>query len=460
MHYPISAFQEIFDAIRHNQLIVEYFDAKLLDKYLFDGYLDTADFYRRSWNLARYSKVYFPSLILQLYEKVCEDTPESIENNIARGQSVENLEKIFTIVIEWAVLKDNPHEDAKKIPGVKGNDSVTEFVYSYIILRINDLQENQRSLALSPIKIASLEKPTRHGSLLHKYNIRFRDISSVADALSLVEEMSIPEDFELFFRGHENKNFILLPSFMRKEIWYRNEKWLYDSLIRYCPRYFQQLTSHVDRLVEMQHYELPTRLLDISKNILVALFFACYSSSGSSSYDGELIVFAQQKDLIKPGRSDLVSIFSGLAGLTREQKIDLNRAYKNASDDATFNRDPAVHKLVDEIRTEKPGFREEIKRDDLKKCVLTTPSLLNDRIIKQSGAFILTGLYDHFERAEVAFQLNQMRYRDAKTQEVPVLRVLKGSKKSINKELEFCDITLATLFPEIDKVAGFIKGKV
>lgn len=230
--------------------------------------------------------------------------------------------------------------------------------------------------------------------------------------------------------------------------------------MRYCPRYFQQLTSHVDRLVEMQHYELPTRLLDISKNILVALFFACYSSSGFSSYDGELIVFAQQKDLIKSGRSDLVSIFAGLAGLTHGQKADLLRAQKNTVDDVIFNSDPAVHKLIDEIRTEKPGFREEIKRNDLKRCVLTTPSLLNDRIIKQSGAFILTGLYDYFERAKVAFRLNEMRYHDAKTQKVPVLRVLKGSKKSINKELELCDITLATLFPEIDKVAGFIKGKV
>ncbi|OAE38518.1 hypothetical protein A7J42_16485 [Brucella intermedia] len=46
-----------------------------------------------------------------------------------------------------------------------------------------------------------------------------------------------------------------------------------------------------DRLVRMQHYGLPTRLLDISGNPLVALFFACSCKPDQLEIDGEVIIF-------------------------------------------------------------------------------------------------------------------------------------------------------------------------
>ena len=43
---------------------------------------------------------------------------------------------------------------------------------------------------------------------------------------------------------------------------------MYQELIIRCASDFAQCQSHLDYLVEMQHYGLPTRLLDITENPL------------------------------------------------------------------------------------------------------------------------------------------------------------------------------------------------
>lgn len=79
------------------------------------------------------------------------------------------------------------------------------------------------------------------------------------------------------FRGQSNAEWKLEPSVFR---WNRfaHETALFREFERKNPNEFLNCNC-VEKLIKMQHYGLPTRLLDFSQNPLVALYSACLDSS-------------------------------------------------------------------------------------------------------------------------------------------------------------------------------------
>lgn len=252
----------------------------------------------------------------------------------------------------------------------------------------------------------------------------------------------------IFYRGHEEANYILIPSLMRKQSWLVNERKMYNELIINCPKNFENMKSHLEYIVEMQHYGLPTRLLDITANPLVALYFAC--KNNPEAY-GEIVVFSIEDSDIKYSQSDTVSILASLPLFEYEKQQEI---YKDATNpkltQEQFNK--KIERLLHEVKTEKPAFKDQVIKEDLLHSLVVLPLKNNKRILKQDGAFILCGLSKDYRNLDI----NDLRYKDQNGKRQ--LFIIENKNKFL-ESLNAFSINQATLFPEIDDVADYIKSK-
>ena len=82
---------------------------------------------------------------------------------------------------------------------------------------------------------------------------------------------------------------------------------MFRDMVAHEPQSFSECRSALDHLVQMQHYGHPTRLLDVTMNPLVALYFACEETT-PDLVDGLVYQFAVPEWKVKSYDSDTVSV--------------------------------------------------------------------------------------------------------------------------------------------------------
>ena len=250
---------------------------------------------------------------------------------------------------------------------------------------------------------------------------------------------------EVFYRGHSNsKKYRLEPSIFRRDqdgnfIHRDAEDRMYRELLVSNSVDFSGDIYTLDRLVRMQHYSLPTRLLDITSNPLIGLYFCCKSNLND---DGEVIVLSMESSYIKYFDSDTASCIANLSRLSKGVRDSI--AF-DAEGLEGFNDQRALKQLLHFIKEEKPFFEPRLEPEHLRSVLCVKGKHTNSRISFQSGAFLLFG--------------DEAVLDEEGTSDITLHRIAITNKRAILKELDRLNINESTVFPYIESSAKYIAQK-
>ena len=276
-------------------------------------------------------------------------------------------------------------------------------------------------------------------------------------------------DWQFYYRGQENSSWDLSPSVMRVSLGRTTNRekegeMLLDLMSR-RPEDFIGATSALSQWVLAQHHGLKTRLLDVTRNPLVALFHACENSTNSensNNMSGSLHVFVVPKRLVKTFDSDAISVVSNLAKLPREEQglvmgeeaLDILRfVQKHSPQELPGYYNYIMGRLYSYIRQEKPYFKERIDIRDLFRVFVVEPQQSFERIRVQSGAFLISAFHKQFEEEKI------LSYN----QDIPLYYHYKiivpadnKNKENILRELQVLNVKREVLFPSLEEASDAI----
>lgn len=143
------------------------------------------------------------------------------------------------------------------------------------------------------------------------------DIHSLIDVLNYFSE----QDDAYIFRGEtaDYGTTSCVSSLLRDDNYPSIEDHIIEETMEKYPEYFNDVISNTDILLTLQHYGVPTRLLDVTTNFLVSLFFSCQEDTE----DGKIYCFPKSQYVNKSSYSDTISMIASFSRLHQKTKENL-----------------------------------------------------------------------------------------------------------------------------------------
>lgn len=222
---------------------------------------------------------------------------------------------------------------------------------------------------------------------------------------------------ELTFRGQANSNWVLDSSITRDKSLMAKEHDLFQEILALKPNEFLNDRSDYEKLITMQHYGLPTRLLDVTRNPLISIFFA--SNNWAERHSDGLVYIFEEKEFLHPD----------------DEKVEcLTRITKSSN-----------YKVCESC----PEFSScKMNKDFLKKNHFIHGVAKNQRINNQSGDFIFIGLSEESKNN-----------KNAENEVTKYLVIDYQVKKILLENLEVMNIHGGAVYPDLTNMSNYLVEK-
>ena len=272
---------------------------------------------------------------------------------------------------------------------------------------------------------------------MKKDKIEVRSLIEYIDKVSLqggTKFYSRTTNFRPIYRGQADSKWAIEPSVYRNDS-FRHEGNYIRELIRRAPDQFDGL-SRIEQIIKMQHYGLPTRLIDFTINSLVALYFACcsnfecdgvvYELHGFPIYNQDFVWISIMTKYIFEFPKNLPFDVNAMINELKNDK----KTYPTRGSVDFYNQDTIL-----KVLTEPMGLY---------------PRYTNKRIETQQGLFVIAGMKaEEISNDGIVFTPSKYQSIQDLWSESREIIIPLNCKHRIIDELEKIGMSESILFPEL-----------